>query len=328
MLEGKSGIGQLQSLDTSKLKVSIGAEVGAWACEDAWKPLGRRSTDRALDMAVVASVVQALLQAKLIPGDGPFDNQEVSVILGTEPAAPKVITSTYNILFERFAQSSTHHGTLLYTTLSQAGISLQFRLTGTNYVIVSACTSATNAIGTAFRMIRHGYADRVLCGGADGFFDPFSFGAWNNIGALSRIEDPQKPAAPSQRTVKEPFWVKEQGAIVLEAYDRAIDRGASIRAEILGYGESSDATHITKPSSEGQAKAMQQALKDARIDPSEIALINAHGTATPGNDSCESESIRRVFGDQADRVPVVANKSYFGHTLGASEPWRLSPRSK
>lgn len=318
LLEGKSGIDHLQSLDTSKLKVGIGAEVPPGLVEDALKPLGRRPTDRALDMAIVASA-QALFQAKLISGSGPFDNQDVSVIVGTGTGSAQSHNQAYNILFEKGSHNlrPTTVPRCMYNAIS-AGVSLQFRLTGTNYVIVSACTSATNAIGTAFRMIRHGYADRVLCGGADGFFDPFSFGAWNNIGALSRIEDPQKACRPFAEDRQGTVLGEGAGAIVLEAYDRAVERGASIRAEVLGYGESSDATHITKPSSEGQAKAIQQALKDACVDPSDIALINAHGTATPGNDFCESESIRSVFGDQADRVPVVANKSYFGHTLGAS----------
>ncbi len=318
LLEGKSGIDKLQSLDTSQLKARIGAEVPAGIVEEALKPLGRRPTDRALDMAVVASA-QALRQAGLILSDAPYENQDVSVILGTGTGSAQSHHQAYLTYFEKGPHSlrPTTVPRCMYNALS-AGVSLQFRLTGTNYVIVSACTSATNAIGTAFRMIRHGYADLVLCGGADGFFDPFSFGAWNHIGALSRIEDPLAACRPFAEDRQGTVLGEGAGAIVLEARDRAIERGAAIRAEILGYGESSDATHITKPSSKGQAKAMNQALEDARVSPSEISLINAHGTATPGNDSCESESIRRVFGDHADQIPVVANKSYFGHTLGAS----------
>lgn len=318
LLAGKSGIDKLQSLDTSKLKARIGAEVPAGLVEEALKPLGRRPTDRALDMGIVAAA-QALRQANLISSDGPYQNQDISVILGTGTGSAQSHHLAYKTYLEKGSHSlrPTTVPRCMYNALS-AGVSLQFRLTGTNYVIVSACTSATNAMGTAFRMIRHGYADRVLCGGADGFFDPFSFGAWNNIGALSRIEDPTKACRPFAEDRQGTVLGEGAGAIILEAWDRAVERGASIRAEILGYGESSDATHITKPSSEGQAKAMTQALEDARVSPSEIALINAHGTATPGNDSCESESIRRVFGRQADEIPVVANKSYFGHTLGAS----------
>ena len=318
LLEGKSGMGQLQAFDTSKLKVGIGAEVPAGLVEEALKPLGRRPTDRALDMAVVASA-QALRQAELIAEEGPFENQDVSVILGTGTGSAQSHHLAYKTYLEKGAHNlrPTTVPRCMYNAIS-AGVSLQFKLTGANCVIVSACTSATNALGTAFRMIRHGYADRVLCGGADGFFDPFSFGAWNNIGALSRIEDPLQACRPFAEDRQGTVLGEGAGAIVLEAFDQAVERRATIRAEILGYGESSDATHITKPSSEGQAKAMNQALVDAGVEPSEIALINAHGTATPNNDSCESESIRRVFGDHANSVPVVANKSYFGHTLGAS----------
>ena len=315
---GKTGIGKLRSLDTSPFKVSIGAEVPEGLVEEKLKQLKRRPVDRSLDLAIVAAQ-GALDQAGLLNDGFATEPQDIAVIFGTGTGSAQSMHAGFQTYHEKGAGSlrPTTVPRCMYNAIS-AGLSLHFKLTGPNYVIVSACTSATNAIGVAFRMIRDGYADTVLCGGADGFFDPFHFGTWNNIGALSRIPDPIAACRPFSADREGTVLGEGSGAFVLESYDKATARGARIRGEILGYGESSDATHITAPSAEGQAKAMRTALADANIQPSDIGLINAHGTATPQNDACESKSVRSVFGDAADTVPVVANKSYFGHTLGAS----------
>jgi 3-oxoacyl-[acyl-carrier-protein] synthase II len=205
----------------------------------------------------------------------------------------------------------------MYNAIS-AGISIHFKLTGANFVVVSACTSATNAIGTAFRWVRDGYAEIVLCGGADGFFDPFFFGVWNNLGVLSENPEPSRACRPFAEDRDGCVLGEGAGAMVIESFDRARARGARVRGEILGYGETSDASNLTNPSVEGQAEAMRRALADAGAEPADLAVVNAHGTATIANDVCESQSIRTALGSVVDRVPVSANKSYFGHTLGAS----------
>lgn len=319
LLNGKTGIGPLRAIDTTDYKVGIGAEVPEGLVEDKLKGLKRRPIDRTLDLAIVASH-SALIQAGLLEEEGPYENQqEVSVIFGTGEGSAQSHHTAFSAFFEKGPRGlrPTTVPRCMYNAVS-AGISLQFKLTGTNYMVVSACTSATNAIGTAFRMIRDGYADRVLCGGSDGFFDPFFFGVWNNIPALSRIEDPKQACRPFAEDRAGTVLGEGAGALVLEARDLALERGANIRGEILGYGESSDATHLTSPNAEGQAKAMRMALNEAGVNPSELSHINAHGTATTSNDACESKSIGMVLGDSTDRVPVVANKSFFGHTLGAS----------
>jgi 3-oxoacyl-[acyl-carrier-protein] synthase II len=158
----------------------------------------------------------------------------------------------------------------------------------------------------------------VLCGGSDGFFDPFFFGVWNNIGALSVNPDPAIACRPFDSERDGCVLGEGAGALVVESLERAQARGARIRGEIVGYGETSDASHLTRPNADGQAEAMNRALADAAVKPSDLGVINAHGTATRANDLCESESIRKVLGGAVEDVPVVANKSYFGHTLGAS----------
>ena len=318
LMAGKTGIGHLRAFDTTAYKIRIGAEVPEGLIRGKLKELRRRPIDRALDLAVVVAW-DALAQANLITREPPWSEQDVAVLYGTGVGSAQSHFNAFSTFFEKGPRGlrPTTVPRCMYNAIS-AGVSMQFKLTGSNYVVVSACNSAANAMGTAFRMIRDGYAEKVLCGGSDGFFDPFFFGVWNNIGVLSPIEDPAKACRPFARDRRGTVLGEGAGAIVLETLDGASARGARIRGEILGYGESSDASHITRPSVEGQAKAIRMALDDAGLQPREIALINAHGTATHSNDATESQSVRSALGPAADRIPVMANKSYFGHVLGAS----------
>lgn len=318
LTEGKTGIGTLRSLDTSELKVHIGAEIPEGLIEERLRSLERRPIDRALDLAIV-SAENALLQSGLITQGGPYAAQDIPVIFGTGAGPAQSNYNATGTLFEKGPRRlrPTTVPKCMYNAIS-AGLALQFKLTGPNYMLVSACTSATNAIGTAYRMVRDGYAQKALAGGSDAFFDPFAFGAWNNIGALSRIPDPENACRPFAEDRDGTVLGEGSGSLVLETLESAISRGTQIRGEILGYGESSDATHLTSPSSVGQAKAMNMALRESGLAPKDIGHIHTHGTGTIGNDSCESESIRAVFKDAASDIPIIASKSYFGHTLGAS----------
>ena len=318
LLAGCGGIDRLRSLDTTGYRVDIGAEVDADAVQSRLRALGKRATDRALDLALIAGA-DALEQAGLISGPPPYTEQDVAVVFGTGVGSAE----SHHTAFTAFAKKGVRGlrpstvPKCMYNAIS-SGLSIHFRLTGANFMVVSACTSATNAIGTAFRQVRDGYCETVLCGGAEGFFDPFFYGVWNNLGVLSTNPDPQRACRPFDVDRDGCVLGEGAGALVVESLDRARARGVRIRGEILGYGESSDASHRTKPSAEGQAVAMRRALTDARVDPEELGCVNAHGTATHANDLTESQSIRLVLGKAVDKVPVVANKSYFGHTLGAS----------
>ena len=318
LIAGRGGVGRLQSLDTSQMRVGIGAEVDGDAVREGLKRLRRRPTDRAVDLGLMAAA-EALGEAGLIEGGPPYEPQPVAVILGTGAGSAESHTTGHARFHERGVRGLRPSTVprCMYNSIS-AGISIHFKLTGINYVVVSACTSATNAIGMACRMVRDGYADIVLSGGADGFFDPFYFGIWNNLGVMSRNPDPARACRPFDDDRDGTVFGEGAGMLVLESWERARRRGARIRGEIAGYGESSDASHLTSPSAEGQAVAMRGALESARIEPADLGAVNAHGTATRANDLCESESIRAALGDASDRVAVSANKSYFGHTLGAS----------
>ncbi len=318
LLAGRGGIDHLKALDTAPYKVGIGAEVDRQAVTSRLKSLKRRAVDRALDLALIAGA-DALEQAGLLSGPPPYEEQDVSVIFGTGVGSAQSHHTAFSAFFKKGVRGlrPTTVPKCMYNAIS-SGLSIHYRLGGANFMVVSACTSGTNAIGTAFRQVRDGYAETVLCGGAEGFFDPFFYGVWDNLGVLSTNPDPAAACRPFAADRDGCVLGEGAGALVIETLERARARGARIRGEIVGYGESSDASHRTHPSAAGQAKAMRQALADAGVEPADLGVINAHGTATRQNDLCESQSIREVLGATADRVPVVANKSYFGHTLGAS----------
>ena len=318
MLAGRSGIRPLTLFDVAEYKCKIGAEVSTQALNEALQSRKLTVSDRTVDMALVAAG-QALEAAGVISGEPPYEPQNTAVVFGTGIGASH---SLYNA-FMSYSQKGirglrpTSVPRCMANSIS-AQVSMRFRLTGANYVIVAACTSAADAMGTAFRMIRDGYADRVLCGGADSVFDPFVYGGWNNLGVMSKNADPSKACRPFDTARDGCVLGEGAGALVLESLDAARTRGARIRAEICGFGESSDAEHITSPSAEGQAQAIRAALDCAGMTPSDIGFINAHGTATRANDECESRSIRLALKEAADRIPVASNKSFFGHLLGAS----------
>ena len=318
LMAGRTGIDHLRSLDTSGYKVGIGAEVDAAAVTSRLKQIGRRATDRALDLALVAAA-DALEQAGVVSGPGPYEEQDVGVIFGTGVGSAQSHHTAFSAFFKRGLRGlrPTTVPRCMYNAIS-SGLSIHYRLSGANFMVVSACTSATNAIGTAFRWVRDGYAETVLCGGAEGFFDPFFYGVWDNLGVLSTRPDPKTACRPFDADRDGCVLGEGAGALVIESLDRARARGAHIRGEIIGYGETSDALHRTQPNAKGQVAAMRQALAEAGVEPVELGVINAHGTATHANDLCESQSIGEVLGGAIEQVPVVANKSYFGHTLGAS----------
>jgi 3-oxoacyl-[acyl-carrier-protein] synthase II len=200
-------------------------------------------------------------------------------------------------------------------------VSIRFGWRGVNYSTVSACASGGHAIGEANHLIRFGYQDVMLAGGAESAITPLGVGGFANMRALStRNEDPQRASRPFDRD-RDGFVIAEgSGMLVLESLEHAEARGARIYAEVAGYGANGDAYHITSPApgGEGASMCMQLALADGGIDPLEVDYINAHGTATPYNDANETLAIKRVFGEQAARLAISSTKSMTGHTLGAA----------
>lgn len=311
LMEGRSGLAALERAD---LEGNVVQQGGLVHLDEAITGKLRKA-DRTVQLAYLATR-QALAQAGLEADEAGL---EMASIWGCGCGPADTLYESH-LRFAKLGPKGMRPSTVpnCMANSVSAQISIHYRLKGTNQVVVSACTSATNAIGQAFRLISHGYADLVLCGGVDAFIDPFYYGVWNNLGVLSKIEDPKQAVRPFDRDRQGTLLGEGAGALVLESAAHADARGARVLGRVLGYGESSDATHITNPSVEGQVRAIEAALKSASVDTGEVGYINAHGTGTAANDLTEAQSIRRVFGDLADTLWVGAMKSYFGHTLGAS----------
>jgi 3-oxoacyl-[acyl-carrier-protein] synthase II len=204
---------------------------------------------------------------------------------------------------------------------SSCNIAIEFGVSGPNSTNAMSCASGSMAIGEAFRQIRHGYADVMIAGGAEAPLAPLCFGAFALIRAMStRNDDPTRASRPFDKD-RDGFVMGEGSVVlILEEWDRAVSRGARIYAEVIGYGTTNDAHHMTAPLPTGAqaARAMRMALDDGHVGASEIGYINAHGSATPLNDPSETLAIKQVFGDYARTVPVSGTKGYYGHALGAS----------
>jgi len=318
MLDGRTGIKRVSSFDLEGYKSVSGAEVDSTILAERMKERGIRTIDRTVDLALIVSGV-ALEQAGLIPDEPPYEPRDTGVIFGVGYGAAETLYNGYMSFAKKGIRGV--RATLIprgMANATSAQVSMRYHLTGANYVISSACSSGTSAIAAAFRMIRDGYSDTMLCGGADAMFDPGIFAAWNNLGVMSRNQNPEQACRPFDAK-RDGFVLGEgAGAIVLESLESAQKRGATIRAEICGFGEASDAKHITAPDPEGQARTIRAALNSAGITPAEVGFINAHGTATRANDAAECISIYSVFGKETQNVPVVSSKSYFGHLLGGS----------
>jgi 3-oxoacyl-[acyl-carrier-protein] synthase II len=209
---------------------------------------------------------------------------------------------------------------MVMNNASASHISIEYGISGPCLTLSTACASSANAIGEAFRQVRDGYVDVMLAGGAEAFLTYGSFRSWESLRVLA-VEDPEDPSKSCKPFSKNRTGlVLGEGAamVVLEEMERAVRRGAPIYAELIGYNSTSDAGHISRPSLEGQARAMAEALKEAGLLPEDIDYINAHGTATQWNDLLETQAIKKVFGDYACNVPVSSTKSMHGHTIGAA----------
>ena len=318
LMAGESTLAPIAGIDTAGLKTRVGSEVQNAALAAAMKDANLPPSDRCIDMALLAAG-QALRQSGLplpAPEAPPLD---AAVLFGASIGVGHTMFESCRSFASRGVRGirPTTVPRAMPNAIS-ARVSMHYRLGGANYVVSCACSSSTAVLGIAFRAIRHGYSARVLCGGTDAPFEPFVYSAWNNLGVLSREPDPARACRPFDRD-RDGFVLGEgAGAVLLESLEAARERGAPILAEVLGYGESSDADHVTRPNPAGQERAIRQALATAGIAPEEIGFINAHGTATKVSDPCEALSLRRALGPALDRIPVVSYKSYQGHLLGAS----------
>jgi 3-oxoacyl-[acyl-carrier-protein] synthase II len=316
LMAGKSGVRRISSAYSSQLSVKIAAEVDFNPLDYLIKKqLG--SLDRVNQFALAAAS-QAWKDSGLFLGAK--EKERAGVYIGCGMGGGNTIEDLYDQLFKHNADRVKPLTVLMVMNNASAShISIEYGLSGPCLTLSTACASSANAIGEAFRQVSDGYVDVMLAGGAESFLTYGSFRSWEAIRVLA-VEDPEDPSKSCKPFSKNRTGlVLGEGAamVVLEEMERAVRRKASIYGEIIGYGSTSDASHITRPSLEGQARAMTEALKDAGLMPEHIDYINAHGTATQ-YDLLETQAIKKVFGDYACNVPVSSTKSMHGHTMGAA----------
>jgi 3-oxoacyl-[acyl-carrier-protein] synthase II len=317
LMAGKSGVRRISSAYSSLLSVKIAAEVD-FSPLDYFIKKQLSGMDRVSQFALAAAS-QAWKDSEL--SLDAKEKERAGVYMGCGMGGGNAIEDLYDQLFKHNADRVKPLTVLMVMNNASAShISIEYGLSGPCLTLSTACASSANAIGEAFRQIRDGYADVMLAGGAEAFLTYGGFRSWEALRILAAEDpgDPSKSCKPFSKNRTGLVLGEGAAMVVLEEMERAVRRGAPVYAELIGYGSTSDAGHITRPSLEGQARAMAEALKDAGLLPEDIDYINAHGTATEWNDLLETQAIKKVFGDYACRVPVSSTKSMHGHTMGAA----------
>jgi 3-oxoacyl-[acyl-carrier-protein] synthase II len=319
LMAGRSGIGPITRFDISDYPTKIAGQVPDFDPLDWIEKKDVRKMDLFIQYAMGAAE-QAMRQSGLQITEENADN--VGVLVGVGIGGLCTIEENHLIFQEsRLKRITPFFIPKLISNLAPGQISIRYGARGANFSTTSACASGSHAVGEAYRMIRAGYLDAAITGGAEAAITSLGVGGFVAMRALSTRNDiPGAASRPFDRE-RDGFVMAEGAAsLILEERDNAIARGAKILAEVVGYATNADAYHITSPSPEGQgaAKCMQRCLEDGDLDPSEVDYINAHGTSTPQGDIAETQAIKRVFGEHAARVAVSSTKSMTGHTLGAA----------
>ncbi len=318
-VSGRSGIGPITQFDASTLKTRIAAEVKDFDALELFGSREARRMDRYTQLALAAAL-QAVADSGLTIT--PDNAARIGAVIGTGIGGIGTLLAEVARLAEQgITRVSPFLVPMILPDTAPAKIAIDLGLRGPNMAIVTACASSTNALGEAANMIRRGDADVMICGGSEAGILPLMVAGFANMGALSsRNDEPERASRPFDRD-RDGFVPGEGSAMmVLESADHALARGARIYAEIMGYGTSADAYHITAPleTGEGAILAMRAALRSAGVSPQQIDYINAHGTSTPLNDKSETLAIKAVFGDEAYRVPISSTKSMTGHLMGGA----------
>ncbi len=318
LLNGKHGITPITRFDTTEYKAKLAAEVKGFDPRQYMEKAEVLRSDRYAQLGLGAAV-QAVEQSGVI---GTVEPERISVYFGTGIGGIQTFTVEHKKLLERGPRKvSPYFVPMMIANMCAGLIAIRYNCKGAALPAVTACASGANAIGEAVRAIRHNYTDVVITGGAEAAINEVGVSGFINMQALSTSEDPDAASLPFDKR-RGGFVIAEGGAaLVLEEYEHAVQRGATILGEVCGYGSTCDAYHITapRPDAEGGARAMIDALKEANYDGQELVYINAHGTGTPLNDVAETRAIKRALGEeQAYKAFVSSTKSMTGHMLGAA----------
>jgi 3-oxoacyl-[acyl-carrier-protein] synthase II len=320
IVEGRSGIARVQRFDTSSFPVHIGGEIRELNLEPYFTPKDARRMDAFMQYGVVAGM-QAMRDSGLAVTEA--NSERVGVLMGSGMGGLESIEEAYDRYLETKSPRKVSPffipGSII--NLVSGHLSMAFHATGPNLAVATACTTSTHALGLAMRLIQYGDADVMLAGGSEMATCVTGMSGFAQAKALShRNDDPAAASRPWDKD-RDGFVMGDgAGAMVLEEYEQARARGATIYAELVGFGMSGDAYHVTAPpeNGEGARKAMTKALNDAGLNPDQVQYVNAHATSTEMGDRAETTAIRRAFGAAADKLAVSSTKSMTGHLLGAA----------
>ncbi len=316
---GKSAVGTLTRFDPSIFRSHLAAQIPDFRPGDHMEAKRAKRLDRFGQLAVTSSRMALEDSGIDLAAE---DRERVGAMMGTALGGIAYAEEQLgNFIKGGLREVDPLLALSVFGGAASCNVAIEFGVQGVNSTNAMSCASGTIAIGDAFRAVRDGYADVMIAGGSEAPLAPLCFGAFALIRAMStRNDDPEHASRPFDRD-RDGFVMGEASAVVvLEEWDRAVSRGAKIYAELLGYGSSNDAHHMTAPRPDGSqaAKAMERALADANVAPHEIDYVNAHGSSTPLNDPTETIAIKRVFGDHASKLQLSGTKGYYGHALGAS----------
>jgi len=321
LFAGKNGVRRITHFDPSLYRSQMAGEVNNLDFRNYFSTKEMKRMDRFTQLGMIA-VDEAIKEAGLDSQDTEEKQERVGVLVGSGVGGLSTIEREQTTLLEKGPQRvSPFLVPMLITNILSAQVAIKYNFSGPNFSISTACATGNHSIGEAFKIIQRGEADVMIAGGAEGAITPLGLAGFCSMRALStRNDEPEKASRPFDKK-RDGFVIGEgAGVVVLEDLERARKRGASIWAEIIGFGMSEDAYHITQPVPDGNGVklAIEGALKDAELNPDQVDYINAHGTSTPLNDKVETKAIKEVFGSYAYKIPVSSTKSMTGHLLGAT----------
>ncbi len=314
----KHGISKLDGMDTDTLGVYVAAQIKDFDPLKYCDKKELRRTDRYSQFAI-ASAVQAMEDCKTDFKD--LDPFRVAVIYGSGIGGISTIEQEHEKLMDKGPKRiSVYFVPMMISNIASGLISMRFGFKGVNYAPVSACSTSAHALGEGFRLIKHGYADACIVGGAEAAITEFAMAGFKNMQALSTSDNPDRASIPFDADRNGFVMGEGGGAMVLEELEHALARNATIYAEVVGYGATGDAYHITSPDPDGVggSKAMELAVTEGGLTPSDVDYVNAHGTSTEINDRVETAAIKATFKDHASKLMISSTKSMTGHLLGAA----------
>ena len=320
LVEGKCGIDFIKGYDEYNLPVKVAGQIKNFDQSEYELNAGLARRSDKFCIYAMAAASDAMKDAGLISGEN-VDPERLGVYIGSGIGGMDTFVNQTKVLLEEgVGRISPFFVPMMISNIASGNVAISHNAQGVCLPVVTACATGTHAAGEAFRAIKHGYADAIICGGAEASVHPLAIGGFANSKALSRSEDPLQASLPFSAD-RHGFVIAEgAGMMIFESLDNALKRGAKIYAEMVGAGMSADAHHITAshPEGLGAKLVMKNALEDAGLQPEDIDYINAHGTSTARNDEGESLAIKKVFGEHAYKLAVSSNKSMIGHLLGAA----------